>query len=861
MRFLFTLLLFCSFLKLQAQCQYTLKLTDLSSDGWDIGFLTVSLNGNQQEYKLDGINDNGASLNVILDVKTGDVLTLTWSESFFNGEVGITLLDGNDQLLFAVNDPNAGAIYIHSVVCPSCVRPTGVFVENTFATSAKLRWNPVGNALKYRVIYGPKNFSTGQGDTIFSNTPKATITGLSEMTEYSYYVTTICPAQDTSLTNGPFHFKTYWSDDLAVTDIDLPVSNCDLGIVNLAFKLTNFGANPQTLFNYYFFVNGQSGGVAPPADGLWTGVIGKDSTITIPFETIWDFTASGEYEVCVQVDINNSATDDNLSNNRFCKRITNALTAPYAQDFEVWEGGWHPENALPDEPNSWQHGKPNAQFINKAASGTTAWVTNLQGNYPNNELSYLISPCFDFSTSNETPAIFFNAIYDLEANYDYVALEMSTDGGNTWTSVGSTTAGLNWYNTTVDGNPCWSGQTPGWQPTRTLLTGAAGKDSVMLRFVFNSDPLTQEEGFGVDNIQISVPKQNDLAAVNVVTSAELKDCGSATDMITLTVANFGLTPQSNFTIQYSLNGGAPVSQTINQTIAPNTIANFTFSVPFNSLGNLSTLMVEVINSGDQILSNNTFNYTIDHRPKPLPFVENFENGLPGDWTVTPNAIVTQGHGNTSNVLAFNLYEFDKQFIYDLPNYGLIAAGDSLTYQYRVVNFLNGAATNLSSNSLRVQVSTDCGSSYTTIDLVNGSNHTPTLAMTSRAVDLTPYAGQAVKIRFRGQHTTGDFFLDLDNIGIRARAVSTDPDLPGGMLRLYPNPASGMITLEGAGNNAAALTVRIFGVVGNQMYIAPISVADTFSHQIDVSQYPVGVYFVQISDGYRSQTLKLVKTEN
>jgi len=42
-------------------------------------------------------------------------------------------------------------------------------------------------------------------------------------------------------------------------------------------------------------------------------------------------------------------------------------------------------------------GPPVKTIINKAANGTKCWVTSLTGNYNDNELSYLYSPCFDLS--------------------------------------------------------------------------------------------------------------------------------------------------------------------------------------------------------------------------------------------------------------------------------------------------------------------------------------------------------------------------------------------------------------------------------------------------------------------------------
>ena len=47
--------------------------------------------------------------------------------------------------------------------------------------------------------------------------------------------------------------------------------------------------------------------------------------------------------------------------------------------------------------NSWEYGTPAATKINGAASGSKAWKTSLTGNYKDQQLSYLYSPCFDIS--------------------------------------------------------------------------------------------------------------------------------------------------------------------------------------------------------------------------------------------------------------------------------------------------------------------------------------------------------------------------------------------------------------------------------------------------------------------------------
>jgi len=78
----------------------------------------------------------------------------------------------------------------------------------------------------------------------------------------------------------------------------MPVTSCGLGISEMIeVELKNFGANPQSLIPFKFSVNGVDGGVPIPTDGFFTGIISKDSSTTIQFETPTDLMNTGIYEI------------------------------------------------------------------------------------------------------------------------------------------------------------------------------------------------------------------------------------------------------------------------------------------------------------------------------------------------------------------------------------------------------------------------------------------------------------------------------------------------------------------------------------------------------------------------------------
>ncbi|HJL11833.1 MAG TPA: fibrinogen-like YCDxxxxGGGW domain-containing protein [Polyangiaceae bacterium LLY-WYZ-15_(1-7)] len=176
------------------------------------------------------------------------------------------------------------------------------------------------------------------------------------------------------------------------------------------------------------------------------------------------------------------------------------LGAGYAEDFEAGPADW---SAAPAD-GSWEHGAPAGVFIPGAATGTRAWVTRLDGDYQSGEVSYLYSPCFDFGGAASDPVLSFQHIYRTEACCDQGWVEISTDGGATWSKLGASGSGTNWYNDAA--NDWWDGSSGGsglWREASHPLTGSAGASAVRLRFVLESDGSITDEGFGVDGVTIA----------------------------------------------------------------------------------------------------------------------------------------------------------------------------------------------------------------------------------------------------------------------------------------------------------------------------------------------------------------------
>ncbi|MDX2136161.1 MAG: T9SS type A sorting domain-containing protein [Saprospiraceae bacterium] len=782
-----------------AQCLYQVLLTDAAGDGWETGSEVKVDNGSQSfTFTLS----DGAQQSFVFPVVDGQPFTVRFFTPFIDDEAGLSVLNADENTVYTSSGAlSTGLLFTGTAACPACAKPLQFTLEDYWDNRARLRWTPgsTGAVPGWQVIFGAPGFdpAAGEGDTLFVATPKATITGLTPYTDYDVYVQTACAPDTASSIAGPISFRTYRTNDVGISAVLAPQGGCLLGFEQVSVRLSNYGAAPQSLVRLNFSVNGIPGGVSQPQDGLFTGVLGKDSSAVFLFDAAGNFSQPGEYIIRAFTEM---MGDENLANDTVEFYLAHQLPAPYRQNFEVWNGGWTVD-ALSVNP-SWAYGKPAKPVIDRAAKGEKAWVTGLDDTHNADEYSFLVSPCFNFDTLSEDPVVEMSIFRDLESQFDGAWLDLSTDDGETWTRVGDVGSGINWYtenNTTLGAGNVWSGNSSGWQVARNLLDGAAGSATVRLRVGVASDPFVQNEGFGIDDVRIRVPQQRDLAAISATTTGDNSTCGLDQDRVQFTFANFGSIEQDTYAVAYSINGQARVIQTFTtDTLEPNEVVVFTFDSTFNSVGGLFQIRCWTVLSGDQTINNDTFVYVVDHRPLPIPALENFESGqLPDGWAAS-NAFVENDHNNSSFVLAANLFDFLNTFEVTSDVYGPVPAGTRLRFDYRITDFNSDGttATKLQPGDVFfLQISGDCGQSYATAYTIDETNHTPSVDLQSVTVDLNDFAGDLILIRFRGLYGgPGSYWFDLDNINIR--------NCPANL------QLSADVTPTAPGDSAGTATVRV-----------------------------------------------------
>ena len=199
-------------------------------------------------------------------------------------------------------------------------------------------------------------------------------------------------------------------------------------------------------------------------------------------------------------------------------------TFPYSENFETvpaWTSG--------GTSSDWAWGTPSHPTISSAGGGTKCWIVGgLTGSFYNyGELSWVMSPCFDFTTLTY-PWISFKIFWEDEWKYDGLVLQSSTDGGATWTNVGAygdavNCLNSNWYDyNNVTNLPAtnpkhgWTGRTGstsgscqggngslGWVNAKHCMSSLAGLPSVRFRFLFGSGTTCNNyDGIAFDDIYI-----------------------------------------------------------------------------------------------------------------------------------------------------------------------------------------------------------------------------------------------------------------------------------------------------------------------------------------------------------------------
>ncbi len=204
---------------------WIVKLSNIGNLEWD-----KAVGGSEDDWftDLDQTTDGG----YILGGYSNSPASCDKSE----GTVG---LGGNDDYWVVKLAPEAGG----------CETPTGLFVDNITATKAKLHWDAVPTADKYKVYYKPFGAAIPWTQSSATLNVKK-LTGLNPSTTYEYKVRSICTTEKSDVSPiQTFTTLPLRSGEDLDTDITIyPNPATDDFTVNLTL---NNSAGEQVVMNIY----------------------------------------------------------------------------------------------------------------------------------------------------------------------------------------------------------------------------------------------------------------------------------------------------------------------------------------------------------------------------------------------------------------------------------------------------------------------------------------------------------------------------------------------------------------------------------------------------------------------------------
>lgn len=379
---------------------------------------------------------------------------------------------------------------------------------------------------------------------------------------------------------------------------------------------------------------------------------------------------------------------------------------------------------------------------------------------------------------------------------------------------------------------------------------------------------TYGRGIWETDLNVPVINTNDAGIASIITPTGTVCNDTVTPVVEL--KNFGSATLTSVTIEYQVDAGPVNTFAWTGSIASFASQNVTLPYVIVSGGThtftantiLPNAVVDVNTTNDS--SNSTFMYPIG---LTLPYSEGFES------TTFPPAGITRNNpdgGITWQRTTLAAYTGTAAASIDDMNYpadGMIdelvlpylnfySMAPFLTFKYAYQLRANPLPINYWSDTLEVEVSTDCGNTWTlvykkfdlplvtTTPTYNTSvNFVPatTADWATESIDLSAFTmSNKVLIKFQNINGRGNF-LYLDDINILSMPVGIETTVVP-KIEFYPNPSTGVFTcMMQYGKPKSEL--KIYNVLGKLIYSTPLlSGANT----IDITNQAAGMYFYKVT---------------
>lgn len=358
------------------------------------------------------------------------------------------------------------------------------------------------------------------------------------------------------------------------------------------------------------------------------------------------------------------------------------------------------------------------------------------------------------------------------------------------------------------------------------------------------------------------------------------------------VKNDGSAALTAMDVSYQMNGGDPVTEAWTGTLAVGQSVTITFpqlsATPGETEIEFSVAAGDAFdfNRMNEQVTSQIF-YTLLEEPLGTELTESIESapvgGIPDNTAVIRNqedhfmAVdrtvfgVNQqigGYAASPKSMYVNFYRWNAP---GAQSHFILGKVDLSTSDNNYLKFDYAHARWSSSNDrMRVSISTNCGSSWTTIwDKAGAALATaPTQDAAFRptatqwrtdSIALTNFNGQEeVLVRFTAVTDYGNN-LYLDNIRVYQPATSAadEPGLLSGKVQVYPNPASDLARIDLQLASASPVNISVFDLSGKLVHtIANGNLLGAGNHQFNWAPQAQGVFLVRVATDFGAVTEKV-----
>lgn len=278
------------------------------------------------------------------------------------------------------------------------------------------------------------------------------------------------------------HGNSLYLDDLALTGEEMPTDNYDAQIVEIispkslytegATEITpqivikNRGLEELNSLKLECYLNNNN-----VYSGTWTGNLEtfKKDTLSLPPMTL-EINPRYTYEVVLSKPNGNS--DANSEDNSLVKEFgVVELETIYLDNFE-------------NDLNNWEIEEPWAITTENSYEGNSSVTDSPNGDYGISESNSITSPEINLVNYENATLSFFTR-YEIEEDFDYVYLEISSDNGSTWKNLKS-----------------FTGEVTAWKENLISLAEFQNQ-KIKIRFRLESDNYISGDGIYIDNFKIT----------------------------------------------------------------------------------------------------------------------------------------------------------------------------------------------------------------------------------------------------------------------------------------------------------------------------------------------------------------------